>query len=126
MFEAEIIVAGGRGALSDNLQLIKDLAQAFQARGIAADWAASRAVVDDGYAAYARQIGQTGKTVRPKLYIAVGISGAIQHIAGIKEAGKIVAIDRNAKAPIFKYADYGIVGDYRDLLPEWIAQVKQD
>ncbi|MDD2621604.1 MAG: FAD-binding protein [Bacteroidales bacterium] len=126
LFEAEIIVAGGRGALSDNLQLIKDLAQAFQARGIAADWAASRAVVDDGYAAYARQIGQTGKTVRPKLYIAVGISGAIQHIAGIKEAGKIVAIDRNAKAPIFKYADYGIVGDYRDLLPEWIAQVKQD
>lgn len=124
LFEAEIIVAGGRGAVSDNLQMVKDLAQAFQTNGMAADWAASRAVVDDGYAEYARQIGQTGKTVRPKIYIAVGISGAIQHIAGIKEAGKIVAVDRNPKAPIFKYADYGIVGEYRDILPELIEQVK--
>jgi Electron transfer flavoprotein, alpha subunit len=81
-------------------------------------------VVDEGFAEYARQIGQTGKTVRPKVYIAIGISGAIQHIAGIKESGKIVAIDHNAKASIFHHSDFGIVGEYEDIVPEMIERVK--
>lgn len=123
LFDAEVIIAGGRGAVGDNLQLVKELAKAFQQKGIKAEWAVSRVVVDEGFAEYARQIGQTGKTVRPKLYIAIGISGAIQHIAGIKEAGKIIAIDHNAKAPIFKYADFGIVGEYQDVVPELIERV---
>lgn len=123
LFDADVIVAGGRGVVGDDLLLVKELVKAFVAEGVKAEWAASRAVVDDGFAEYARQIGQTGKTVRPKLYIAVGISGAIQHIAGIKEAGKIIAIDYNSKAAIFKYADFGIVGKYQDVLPELIEQI---
>jgi electron transfer flavoprotein alpha subunit len=125
LFDAEVIVSGGRGATSDGLQLVKDLAEALKAAGVKAEWACSRAVVDEGIAEYARQIGQTGKTVRPKVYVAVGISGAIQHLAGIKEAGKIVAIDHNPKASIFHNADFGIVGEYQDILPELIERVKQ-
>ncbi|MDD4209767.1 MAG: FAD-binding protein [Bacteroidales bacterium] len=123
LFEADVIVSGGRGATADNLRLVKELTEAFKKQGVKAEWAASRAVVDEGFAEYARQIGQTGKTVRPKLYIAIGISGAIQHIAGIKEAGKIIAIDQNPKANIFHHADYGIVGKYQDVIPELIEQV---
>jgi electron transfer flavoprotein alpha subunit len=81
-------------------------------------------VVDEGIAEYARQIGQTGKTVRPKVYIAVGISGAVQHIAGMKESDTIIAINHNAKEAIFSNADFGIVGEYQDILPELIEQVK--
>ena len=125
LFDAEVIVAGGRGTVSDSLGLIKQLAEALKAQGIKAEWAASRVVVDEGVAEYARQIGQTGKTVRPKVYIGVGISGAIQHIAGMKEAGKVIAIDHNPKASIFHYADFGIVGEYQDILPELIEKVKQ-
>ena len=124
LFDADIIVAGGRGTVGDELKLIKELAEALKAQGIKAEWACSRVVVDEGYSEYARQIGQTGKTVRPKLYLAVGISGAIQHIAGIKESGKIIAIDHNPKASIFHHADFGIVGEYQDILPELIEQVK--
>jgi len=124
LFDAEVIVAGGRGTVGDELNLIKELAEALKAQGIKAEWAVSRVVVDAGFAEYARQIGQTGKTVRPKVYVAVGISGAIQHIAGIKESGKIVAIDHNAKASIFHHADFGIMGRYEDVLPELIEQVK--
>lgn len=124
LFDAEVIVAGGRGAVEDNLKLIQDLAEALKAQGIKAGWACSRVVVDEGISEYARQIGQTGKTVRPKIYIAVGISGAIQHIAGIKESGKIIAIDHNAKASIFHHADFGVVGEYQDILPELIERVK--
>ena len=124
LFDAEIIVAGGRGTVGDELALVKELAEALKAQGIKAEWACSRVVVDEGFSEYARQIGQTGKTVRPKVYIAVGISGAIQHIAGIKESGKIVAIDHNAKASIFHHADFGIMGKYEDILPELIEQVK--
>jgi len=72
---------------------------------------------------YARQVGQTGKTVRPKLYIAIGISGAVQHIAGMKESEKIIAIDHNPKASIFNFADFGIVGEYEDVVPELIERV---
>jgi len=86
--------------------------------------ASSRPVVDEGIVEYARQIGQTGKTIRPKVYIAVGVSGAIQHIAGMKESEKIIAIDHNPKAHIFHYADFGIVGEYTDIVPELIERVK--
>ena len=125
LFEADIIVAGGRGTTGDDLKLVKELAQALKDQGLKAEWACSRVVVDDGYAEYARQIGQTGKTVRPKVYVAIGISGAIQHIAGIKESGIIVAIDQNPKANIFRYADSGICGLYQDIVPELIERVRQ-
>jgi len=123
LFEADIIVSGGRGTVGDELKLVQNLAQALKDKGIKAEWACSRAVVDNGFAEYARQVGQTGKTVRPKVYVAVGISGAIQHIAGIKEAGKIIAIDHNPKANIFRYADFGICGEYQDIVPELIERV---
>jgi len=123
LFEADIIVSGGRGTTSDNLGLVKALAEALKNQGVNAEWASSRPVVDEGVAEYARQVGQTGKTIRPKIYIAVGISGAIQHLAGMKESEKIIAIDHNAKAHIFNYADFGIVGEYQDILPELIDRV---
>ena len=124
LFDAEIIVSGGRGTAGDELALVKALAEALKEQGINAEWACSRVVVDEGFSEYARQIGQTGKTVRPKVYIAIGISGAIQHIAGIKESGKIVAIDHNAKASVFHHADFGITGEYEDIVPELIERVK--
>jgi electron transfer flavoprotein alpha subunit len=124
LFEADIIVSGGRGATSDNLELIKKLVETLKEKGINAEWACSRVVVDEGVAEYAHQIGQTGKTIRPKVYVAVGISGAIQHIAGMKESEKIIAIDHNPKASIFHFADFGIVGEYTDILPELIERVK--
>lgn len=124
LFDADIIVAGGRGATSDGMQMVKELADALKAQGINAEWAASRVMVDEGVSEYARQIGQTGKTVRPKVYVAIGVSGAVQHIAGIKESDTIVAINHNAKEPIFHNADFGIVGEYQDLLPGLIDKVK--
>jgi len=124
LFEADIIVSGGRGTTNDSLGLIKALAEALKDKGVNAEWACSRPVVDEGVTEYARQIGQTGKTVRPKVYVAVGISGAIQHIAGMKESGKVIAINHNLKAGIFNNADFGIVGDYQDILPELIERVK--
>ncbi|MDR2147298.1 MAG: FAD-binding protein [Tannerella sp.] len=124
LFEADIIVAGGRGTVVDELKSLKDLTQALKDKGLKAEWACSRAVVDEGYAEYARQIGQTGKTVRPKVYVAIGVGGSIQHLAGIKEAGKIVAINHDSKAPIFRNADFGLVGEYLDIVPELIERVK--
>ncbi|MDP1623206.1 MAG: FAD-binding protein [Bacteroidales bacterium] len=124
LFEADIIIAGGRGTTNDSLGLIKGLADALTGQGIKAEWSSSRPVVDEGVAEYARQVGQTGKTLRPKVYIAVGISGAIQHIAGMKESEKIIAVDHNPKANIFHHADFGIVGEYQDILPELIERVK--
>jgi electron transfer flavoprotein alpha subunit len=124
LFDADIIISGGRGTTIDNLGLIKALAEALKNQGINAEWACSRPVVDEGIVEYARQIGQTGKTIRPKVYIAVGISGAIQHIAGMKESEKIIAIDHNPKAHIFHNADFGIVGEYTDIVPELIERVK--
>lgn len=124
LFEADIIISGGRGTLGDNLGLIKALAEALRSQGVNAEWASSRPVVDEGVVEYARQIGQTGKTIRPKVYIAVGVSGAIQHIAGMKESEKIIAIDHNPKAHIFNNADFGIVGEYADIIPELIERVK--
>jgi electron transfer flavoprotein alpha subunit len=124
LFEADIVVSGGRGTTGDNLGLIKALAEALKSQGVNAEWTSSRPVVDEGVAEYARQVGQTGKTIRPKVYIAVGISGAIQHIAGMKESEKIIAIDHNPKAHIFNNADFGIVGEYQDIVPELIERVK--
>jgi electron transfer flavoprotein alpha subunit len=123
LFEADVIVAGGRGTVGDEMKLVKDLADALNKQGINTEWAVSRPVVDEGLAEYARQIGQTGKTVRPKVYIAVGVSGAVQHIAGMKESETIVAITHNAKDTIFHNADFGIVGNYEDILPELIEKV---
>jgi electron transfer flavoprotein alpha subunit len=124
LFDADIIVSGGRGTTIDNLALVKALATALKEQGINAEWASSRPVVDEGIVEYARQIGQTGKTIRPKVYIAIGVSGAIQHIAGMKESEKIIAIDHNPKAHIFHNADFGIVGEYTDIVPELIERVK--
>ena len=124
LFDADIIISGGRGTTYDNLGLIKALVDELKNHGINAEWASSRPVVDEGVAEYARQIGQTGKTIRPKIYIAVGISGAVQHIAGMKESEKIIAIDHNPKAHIFHFADFGIVGEYADIIPELTERVK--
>jgi len=124
LFEADVIVTGGRGTLEDEMGLIKELSSALNEQGINAEWASSRPVVDSGICEYARQIGQTGKTVRPKVYIAVGVSGAIQHIAGMKESESIIAINKNQKEAIFSNADFGIVGEYSEVLPKLIEQVK--
>jgi electron transfer flavoprotein alpha subunit len=124
LFDADIIISGGRGTTNDSLGLIKALAETLIEKGINAEWACSRPVVDEGVTEYPRQVGQTGKTIRPKVYVAVGISGAIQHIAGMKEAGKVIAIDHNPKANIFNHADFGIVGEYQDILPELIEKVR--
>jgi len=125
LFEADIIVSGGRGTSSDRMELVKELDKILKEKGIKSEWAASRVMVDEGVAEYARQIGQTGKTVRPKVYVAVGISGAIQHLAGMKESETIIAINHNPKEPIFKNCDFGIVGEYEDILPELIVRVKK-
>jgi len=117
---ANIIVSGGMGVGSkENFKLIYDLAHL-----IGAQVGGSRAAVDAGFIGKDHQVGQTGTTVRPKLYIAVGISGQIQHIAGMKESSRIVAINSDPNAPIFQIAHYGIVGDLNDVIPKFIEVFK--
>ncbi len=119
---ADILVAGGRGlGKAENFKLAEDLAGAFGGNTAVA---ATRAVVDAGWYPYAAQIGQTGKTVAPKLYLAAGISGAIQHKVGMQSSENIVAINKDANAPIFEFSDLGIVGDLNKILPKLTEAVK--
>jgi electron transfer flavoprotein alpha subunit len=119
--EAEVIIAGGFGVGSaEAFNQLQKLADCFENSTIAA----SRKAVDAGWITYPYQVGQTGKTVRPKLYIACGISGALQHRVGMQKADKIIAINKDPDAPIFSFADHGIVGDLFQVIPEMIKQIK--
>ncbi|WP_163339701.1 electron transfer flavoprotein subunit alpha [Desulfopila sp. IMCC35008] len=119
--ESDILISGGRGLESEKgFELISQLADVMDG-----NVSASRAVVDAGWIPYPHQVGQTGKTVAPKLYIACGISGAVQHVAGMQSSEMIVAINRDQNAPIFDVADYGLVGDINEILPKLIRKIEQ-
>ncbi len=119
--DADLIVAGGRGVGSPEgfTELVEGLADQ-----LGAAVGATRAVVDAGWRPYSEQVGQTGKTVQPKAYFAIGISGAVQHLSGMGKSKLIIAINKDAEAPIFKEADYGIIGDVREIVPALIRELK--
>ena len=119
--EAKLIVSGGRGVGSaEGFDVIRDMADA-----LGAEVGSSSACVDAGWIEKDRQVGQTGKTVRPDLYMACGISGAIQHVAGMENSELIIAINKNESAPIFEVADLGIVGDLKQILPKLADAVRK-